>query len=204
MRRFAGFLLAFVLSACATASFTTKSAATDARLSNQHLYIYSMLDLRASDFGVSMVSAVHDQLRARLGQHGVTTEIVTYADTLNGKPLTPQNGTVRIPLEQIISSHQAQEQTFGASYRLIVMPASMQISDMGQSYDVNWVLIQIPSNRVVWSSTLQGSRTVWWSQNEDAMRRAMTFVDGVIAQMESSGLFGDATPTSTPSLAPTT
>jgi hypothetical protein len=203
MKKLLGMLLALALSACATTSFTTKTSTTDARLTGQHLYIYSMLDLRTSDFGAAMVGGVHDQLRARLGDRGVTTEMLTYADTLDGRPLTPQNQTVRIPLERIIAENQTREQDFGATYRLIVVPASMRIQGAGQSYDVNWVLIEIPTNRVVWSTTLQGSRTIWWSQNEDPARRATAFVDGVIAQMESSGLF-DATHVAPAAPTPTT
>src|SRR5689334_1261288 len=191
MRKLLGVLLALALSACATATFSTKTTATDTRLTNQHLYIYSMLDLRANQFGATMVAEVNQRLRARLAEHGVTTEMVTYADARDDKA-PAQFESVQVPLAQIVIAHEPQEQAFGATYRLIVMPASMRIGGAGQSYDVNWVLMEISSGRVVWSTTLQGSRTIWWSQSEDASGRATAFVDGVIAQMESSGLFGAA------------
>jgi hypothetical protein len=202
MEKLLGVVLALALSACATTSFATKATTTDARLANQHLYIYSMLDLRANQFGGSMVADVNQRLRARLAERGVTTELVTYADTLDGKA-PAQFESVQVPLAQIVIAHEPQEQAFGATYRLIVMPTSMRIGGAGQSYDVNWVLMEISSSRVVWSTTLQGSRTIWWSQSEDANGRATAFVDGVIAQMESSGLFG-AAPAAPTAPSPTT
>ena len=126
MRKLLGVIFALVLSACATTSFATKATTTDARLTNQHVYIYSMLDLRANQFGAAMVSGVNERLRARLTEHSVTTELVTYADTLEGKA-PAQFESVQVPLAQIVIAHEPQEQAFGATYRLIVMPASMRI-----------------------------------------------------------------------------
>lgn len=181
-----------VLGACATASFETAAKpGTLPAITGAQVYVYSFLDIRNSDLGAAMVAAVNQQLVARLAERGVEAQVLTYSEA-TGKPVAGWAGTVSVPIAQILAEHRDEETSFGADYRLIIMPASMNLYGANQSYQIRWSLVDAASDREMWMTTLRGDRTVWWSQNEDAEARAATFVNGVIAEMTGSGLLAAA------------
>lgn len=179
---------AIVLSGCATASFnTTNKLGPPPALGGANVYVYSFLDLRNSDLGTRMVQEVNTQLVAQLAAHTVTAEVMTYAQASEGK--VPPFGTVMVPVGEIVQSNLGREQEFGAEFRLIIMPSQMNLYGATQSYEVNWSLVEIATGETVWSTTMRGDRTVWWSQDEDYQSRAETVVLGVIDQMVAGDLF---------------
>jgi hypothetical protein len=177
------------VAACATANFQTNTKIeTSARLPGAGVFIYSFLDLRDQDFGAAMVQQVNAQLVAQLNARGVTTDIVTFRESSRGRA-TSVTGTVSIPVDNIIRDNLAREQVLGADYRLIIVPSDITIYGSNHSYRLIWDLIDVRTGEIVWSANMNGNRTVWWNQNEDAEGRAETFVSGLIAEMTSSGLF---------------
>ncbi len=182
-----------LLSACATANFQTDTKLGGApSIVGSQVYIYSFIDLRETDFGDAMVNAVNRQLVERLAERSVVAQVVSYAETTAGKFTARGGGSVMIPVAEIIASRLEEEAAMGADYRLIIVPSQITIYGATQQYDVRWELVNVTSGRVVWMTALRGNRTVWYSHNEDAEGRAATFVNGVIAEMDNSGLFAPA------------
>jgi hypothetical protein len=175
-----------LIASCATANYASKAPDQSAQsIAGAQLYIYSFLDARSGDLGERMVAQVNEQLTARLTERGVASRIVTYADTTD----KPAVGTIMVPVQEIIASRLEEEAEFGADFRLIVMPSDMMIYGANQNYEITWELIDVQTGEIVWTTTLSGSRTVWWNQNEASEGRARTVVDGLIEQMAASGLF---------------
>jgi hypothetical protein len=182
-------IAAIALSSCATARYVTPDKLMDVPgISGAQVYIYSFLDLREADLGERMVAEVNERLRADLAERGIQTELVTYRQTQTDRE--PSRGlTVMIPVDRIVASQLSQEQALGADFRLMIIPSDMRIYGSNQSYEINWDLVDISTGEVVWTTRLQGGRTIWWSTGEDPEGRARAFVYGVIRQMELSGLF---------------
>ncbi len=182
----------FLLTACATATFDTPAKLGQREsITGTQIYVYSFLDLRRRDLGGGMVEAVNRQLGERLAERGVETRFLTYSEA-TGKPVTGWPGSVSVPVARIVADHLNEEIGFGAEYRLLAMPSSMNLSGAGQRYQVLWSLVDVASGDEVWRTTLNGGRTVWLLQDEDAEARAAMFVDGVIAEMTRSGLLAPA------------
>jgi len=189
IRTFLAAIAAVLLSSCATANFDTQHKLGDVRgISGAQVYIYSFLDVRDGDLGARMVGAVNEQIGAQLAAHGVESALVTYRET-DAARYTARSGSVMIPVEDIIASQLPQEEALGADYRLIIVPSEMMIYGANQSYVINWDLIDVRTGSLIWTTSLRGNRTIWWAADEDSTRRAQIFVNGVIEQMASSGLF---------------
>jgi hypothetical protein len=182
-----------VLSACATARFESAAqpGAVVPLISGSQVYVYSFLDIRNADLGAPMVAAVHQQLVARLAEHGVEALVLTYG-AATGKPVDLGTGTVRVPVERVVQGNSEVEAGFGADYRLIILPARMTLTGAGQNYRIDWTLVEVATGRAVWSTILRGGRTVWWNTSEDAEGRAAMFVNGAMAEMASAGMFAAA------------
>ena len=202
MRKLLMLAVVAALGACATARFETAAKpGTLPAITGTQVYVYSFLDIRNSDLGAAMVAAVNQRLVARLGERGVEARVLTYSEA-TGKPVAGWAGTVSVPIAQILAEHRDEETSFGAEYRLLIMPASMNLYGANQSYQIRWSLAEVASDREMWMTTLRGDRTVWWSQSEDAEARAATFVDGVIAEMTGSGLLAPPAPATAPVVDP--
>lgn len=176
---------AVVLNACATANFSAKGEGP--ALTGSHVYIYSFIDVRNNDLGPRMIAQVNEQLRARLAEYGVETRLVTFRETSYGR-YTSVTGSVAVPVPQIVEQNARAEQEFGADYRLVIMPTQITIYDAAQNYQITWDLFDVNTGEIVWSSSMRGNRTVWYSADEDAEGRAATIVDGLINQMVASNM----------------
>lgn len=193
---FVALAAAVVLSACATANFSTPKGSGPV-ITGSQVYVYSFLDLRNDDLGARMVAQLNEQLRSRLSEHGVETQLVTFRETPQGR-YTSVTGSVSVPVREIVEENGQNEEDFGADYRLLIMPTQMTIYDAAQNYQIIWDLVDANTGEVVWSSTMRGNRTVWYSANEDAEGRAATIVDGVISQMVAGNLITAAAPGASP------
>jgi hypothetical protein len=199
------FRLAFALaalmavSACATTNFEhTKSLQSGTEMSGTSLVVYSFLGIREDHFGKDMLAMMNGQLVAQFKQQGVNARIVVYEHSpvqndYKSLLLGPNHTTsVAVPIKEYMASQRPAELKNGDQYRLIVFPSL--VTTMGANIDSNisWTLIDTKTDKPVWTTKQNTSRTVWWNQDEAPETRSKQFVDGIMKQMTSSGLFGTA------------
>ena len=74
----------------------------------------------------------------------------------------------------------------------MVFPSMVTTTGANIDSQINWTLIDAKTDKPVWTTKQSSSRTIWWNNDEAPESRAKQFVDGVMAQMAASGLFGAA------------
>ncbi|MDX2277425.1 MAG: hypothetical protein NW206_18410 [Hyphomonadaceae bacterium] len=183
-----GVVALFVVSACATANYSTVSRpGAVVELSQSHVMVYSFLDVRERDFGRRMIEEFSRQVTGQLATRGVEATVVEFRDSLAGAA-TAVSGSTSLPLREIVAENRAREQELSVNYRLLILPSDMTIQGAWQYFDVNWLLIDVQTEEVVWRTTLEGSRLVNWSIDENWQGRATEMVAGALEELSKSGL----------------
>lgn len=156
------------------------------------LYVYYFLDLRTAELGRNMINEMARQLETRLEERGVGTEQHWFRDDPLAPAFISPWSPVMIPVRRVIELNAADEQRFGSEYRLIVFP---RFVEGRYAYVFAWELEDARTNRIVWSTTSHGDH----DRNGTSDEVAKKLLDGLIAEMDRSGLFG-AAPASAPPL----
>jgi hypothetical protein len=180
------FCLSIGLGACVyptSMSFTeTTRPSTPVTLSR--LYVYSFLDLRVDELGSALMSEISRQLAAGLESCGVASEQHWFRDDPIAGQFARLRGSEVVPVRRVITQNRATERAYGSDYRLIVFPVQTTVEPGWIQYDFRWTLEDTRTNRIVWSTTSRGRH----ARGEDSEELAKDIVDGLITQMDVSGL----------------
>jgi hypothetical protein len=185
------FLIALtsLVSACATNQFSsTAPLGEDVSLKNSRLYVYSFLDLRDAELGANMLAEIDAQLIREFAKAGVTVKVLRFKNSEVGRYYATTNGGMSVPIGQTISSNSQEEQSLGAEYRLVIFPSKMTLSGAWRFYDVRWELMDVKTNKRLWTTTSQGKHLNMWKNDEDPQARANTIVNGIMAELQKSKL----------------
>lgn len=189
---------AMALSACATTNFaSTTTIQSGTEVAGTSIVVYSFLDVRKDFFGEQMLTMMHNQLEDQLKQRGVNARVVVYkhaAPETDFKSLFlgVNRNIVSIPLKTYLQSQRPEEEKRGDKYRLMVFPSMVTTTGANIDSQINWTLVDAKTDKAVWTTKQSTSRTIWWNSDEAPETRSKQFVDGVMAQMATSGLFGAA------------
>jgi hypothetical protein len=176
-------VMLLTMGGCATSVRFMKTTQLDAPITLSRLYVYSFLDLRTPELGPNLINELTLQLPARLAERGVATEQRWFRDD----PLAAtfaRLGSSEIPIRRVIERNAADEQRFGSAYRLIAFPLRVNILS-GLTYEFTWTLEDTQTNRILWSTTSHTAQ-----EDGTSAENAKTLLDGLIAEMDRSGLFG--------------
>lgn len=152
------------------------------------VYVYTFLDLREGNFGPSMLTALNQQLVAKLGSTGITAKLLPFQGTETGRYFPNTVASADIPVDKVVAANRTDETAAGARYRLIIFPLSTNTTGAWFIYDLRWELIDIPTGRIVWTVKSHGSHLAMWSHDEAPEGRAAVIVDGFLAEMKKFGL----------------
>ncbi|GAA0643901.1 hypothetical protein [Brevundimonas lenta] len=182
-------LFALALSACATNEFSdTRTTPGFQSVRGSPIYIYSFLDVREQYFGPTMLTTFDRMLQDQLAAKGVKSELLRFKESEPAMEFILSDATARLPVGDVVASNKSAESALNARYRLVIFPVAFTQATT-QTYQINWMLIDVDTGRTVWRTTSSGVRTIWASHDEDAENRAKLIVDGIIAEMSGSGLF---------------
>jgi hypothetical protein len=177
------------LSACATNNFsTTKSDVAGVSIKDTRVYVYSFLDIRANDFGPSLVNEVDTQLISSLAASGVTSKVLQFKQSAVGQGYSLTGGGMTIPIGPTIKANLEDERAFNAKYRLVIFPSAMRLQGAWKMYEVRWDLFDAQTHALVWSGTSNGKHMSMYSNNENPKERAKTIVDSAMAAFAQSKL----------------
>lgn len=189
---------AVALSGCATTSFErTTSLKSGTEISGSSVVVYSFLNVRKAQFGEEMLAKMNANLVEAFRSRGVTARVVAYqhaAETVNPNAIFMgvNRSMVTVPIKDYLATQRPDEEKNGEKYRLMVFPSMITTGGAGIDSEVTWALSDIATDKPVWVTKQKTSRTVWWSSDEAPELRSKQFVDGVVAEMTKSGLFGAA------------
>ena len=160
-------------------------------LNGAFVYVYSFLDIREAQLGRPCLDLVNRDLVAALKASRVDAKVLNFKDspTSSTFALYGNAGTV-LPLKQVVAENAADERATGARYRLVVFPSNFEVMGAGQYWDIRWSLIDIATNRVVWTATIGGNRVIWWRTTEGAEPRAKGIVDKFMDELRKGGMVG--------------
>jgi hypothetical protein len=145
------------------------------------LYIYSFLDLRTDYMGRRMVNDISRQLVTRLANHGIATELHSFANDPLAANFARVQGSEEIPVGQVIIGNAAREKRFAPDHRLIVFPVYTKVLPNRRAYFIRWTITNARTGQEVWSATSRSRN------GENAA--AQVVVDSLISQMTAAGLF---------------
>jgi hypothetical protein len=189
---------AIELAACATTSFErTTTIQSGTEVAGASVVVYSFLDVRKDFFGEQMLAMMHSQLEDQLKTRGVNARVVVYKHTARETDFTSllmgmNRNVVSVPIKTYMLSQRPEEEKRGDKYRLMVFPSMVTTTGANIDSQINWTLIDTKTDKPVWTTSQNTSRTIWWNNDEAPETRSKQFVDGVLTQMASSGLFGAA------------
>jgi hypothetical protein len=192
MRRVIGIIAAALLLAGCTISHnsviqsSTPQAALD--LKTGTVAVYSFLDLHERQFGPTMLAAVNRQLVEKLGAAGVRAKVLSFRQSDIGRHFPAAPASTEIPVDRVIAANAGDEAATGARYRLIIFPQATQAQGFWFNYDITWELIEIKTDRTVWTVQTHGERLALWTWDEEPEGRAAKIVDSLISQMRSAGI----------------
>lgn len=190
---------ALLIAACATSSYQgVRPATPGTKIAGSQVVVYSFLEGKSHFFGEAMVRQLHVQLLQRLAERGVTARLVVYKSdeapsATTAKHFTAMTETVVVPLRDYLRTQRAEETRHADKYRLLVMPWLMTAQQSTDYSRIDWTLTEIATEQPVWFANQNTSRTVILNRDEAPESRASHFVDGIVAQMSQSGLFGAET-----------
>lgn len=195
-------LFAFIwLVGCSTTPKFSDSKLAGAPVRVDNLYIYSFLDVRQKNYGAEFLRLVRLELDAALTSANIKhVQLWSQDSELSGAALTTNrtidvfrgaSESTYVPVKELVSSNLAQEQQFGAEYRLLIFPSQTNTTGTGYEYTIRWVLMDAKDQRTVWSTTSRLETFVLISANENAEGRAKGFVNGLIAEWRRLGLVSE-------------
>ena len=165
---------------------------TPPSLQGATLYVYNFLDVRAQMFGPRMLDQVSRQLAMRLTENGVRSAAIMFKDSPvalgYSQTMTYGQSFDRIPIAETIVANHQRETEIGAQYRLIIIPANFSQEGAWQTYDIRWLLMDIPSNSLVWSFLTHNRRMTLWRSDENAERRGRALIDEVMADLRAQSI----------------
>jgi hypothetical protein len=180
---------ASAMAGCATNSFTSVSPApAGLSLRNTKVYAYSFLDLRDPEFGPSMLDELDRQLTAAFEASAVTLKVLRFRDSEIGRSYALTNGGMAVPIRQTIESNAYREKALGNDYRIVIFPRRIAPAGAWKNYEIRWDLIDVRTDRVVWSSISEGRHLTLWKADEEPHERAKVIVDSVIKEMKKGEL----------------
>ncbi|MCX7358927.1 MAG: hypothetical protein NT015_12405 [Alphaproteobacteria bacterium] len=190
------FVALVLLGACTTiASYEgTRELRDVGSIAGSKVYVYSFLQVGRNAIGPGVLENIDAQLTQRLSESSVTVGFgnASTVDPLDGQIRSqPYDRRFRMPVREIVDKNRANEEEFGAAYRLLIVPRFLSMSQYsgdGGQYVVTWALIEIASEEIVWQTQLNGAYTPLLYDNERAVERAGLLVDGAIEEMRASGL----------------
>jgi hypothetical protein len=191
-------LAALVVSGCATTSFErTTSLQSGAEISGSTVVVYSFLGVRKDFFGDDMLAMMNNQLVEQFKQKGVTARVVEYQHkgvdpNPNAIFLGVNRSLVTVPIREYIKSQQPEEEKSGDKFRLMVFPSMVTTTGANIDSELTWSLVDTNGDKPVWLTKQKTNRTIWWNNDEAPETRSKQFVDGIMAEMTKSGLFGAA------------
>ncbi len=181
-----------LLAGCTSARFSSQPPLAPLQL--DRVYVYSFLGYRQASLGAGFIGELHTQLNAAMIQHGVEVKQVwpgaseSPATTSLRKQQAPE-GVVDIPVDRVLRENRADEQAFAPSYRLMVYPNALS-GNVGQNFSVIWDVVDARTGTRVWSTTSSVRTPNLLGTTEGSPERARVVIDGLIAEMTKSGLFG--------------
>lgn len=203
----AAFASFVILSACTTiASYEgTRELRDVGSIAGSKVYVYSFLQVGRNAIGPGVLENVDARLTQRLSESSITVGFgnASTVDPLDGQVRAQSyDRRFRMPVTEIVDKNRGNEEEFGATYRLLIVPRYLSMSPYsgdGGQYVVTWALVEIASEEIVWQTQLNGAYTPMLYDNERAVERAGLLVDGAIEEMRGSGLLGpNAAETSAP------
>jgi hypothetical protein len=189
---------AMTISGCTTTSFErTTSLQSGTEISGSSLVVYSFLDVRKSLFGEQMLAMLNAELVEQFQQRGVTARVVVYRQTNaesnpNAIFMGVNRSMVAVPVKEYLKTQRGDEEQHGDKFRLMVFPSMVTTGGAAIDSEISWALSDVNADKPLWATSQKTSRTVWWNSDEAPETRSKQFVDGVIAEMTKSGLFGAA------------
>ena len=177
------------LAACASNNFAPATRVADGvTLKGARLQIYSFLDVREVELGPHMLDELDKQVVAALAKEGTTAQVLRFRQTETGRYFTASNTGMSIPVRQTIVGNLADEQAFGADYRMVVFPSNLRLSGAWHFYDIEWEIRDARTGKVVWSTVSHGKHMNAVKNDEDPAERAGNFVRGFIEGLRASKL----------------
>jgi hypothetical protein len=190
--------VALGLSACATTSFERTTAfQSGTEISGASVVVYTFLDVRKSMFGDEMLAMMNNQLIEQFKQRGVNARIVVYKHAeAEANPsalyLGVNRSMVTVPIKPYLATQRPDEEKNGEKYRLMVFPSMVTTTGANIDSQITWTLNDIATDKPVWTTKQSTQRTIWWNSDEAPELRSKQFVEGIMAEMTKSGLFGAA------------
>lgn len=159
-----------------------------ASLRDSVVYIYNFLDLRQEQYGDKVLAQFDGQLTERLDHLGTRAKVLRYRNSPAMQASGANFGSTMVPVAETIFANLADEAATGAKYRLIVFPASYTLAGAWRFYEVRWVLVDVRTNRKLWSYLYKGKHLVMWRTNENAVSRGRKLVDAAWGELARAGL----------------
>ena len=177
-----------LIQSCASNKFVkTKMYEDGVSLVGKSVYVYSMLDIRDSEFGENMLNAFDTQLVDGLYTKGVKAKVLRFTDSVAGMSFTMSN-SAELPLESLVTKNKDDENAFEAGYRLLIIPSQMTLQGAWKFYDLSWILVDVKTNKVVWRAVSEGQHLTGMYNDENPDGRATTMLKGLFLQLQHNKL----------------
>lgn len=182
------FLIIALLQGCASNKFVqTKVYQDGISLNGKSVYVYSFMDIRDSEFGTKMLQSLDNQLISGFENEGVKAKVLDFLDSEAAISFSMSNSG-ELPLDAFVLKNQKDENSFGANFRLIIIPSQMTLQGAWKYYDVRWSLIDAKTNKIVWRAMSEGSHLTGMYNDENPDGRAQTILKELFLQLKKDKL----------------
>jgi hypothetical protein len=167
-----------------------------ASLSGSRIYVYSMLDFRASSYGPRTLAEFERQLVDRFAAVNVTAKVTNFRSLPIGRHYLVTDSSATVSIHTIIEQGRADETAFGAQYRLFIHPTYTSVP--ANDFKIQWQIQQISDGRMVWSGRSRVHTDYIWSTDglyifngSNVAEHAKYLLDPFFAEITARGLFRD-------------
>ena len=159
-----------------------------ASLRDSFVYVYDFLDVRLEQYGDRVLAQFEMDLTDALRKVNADSKVLRFRHSRVGLRTEIYAGTLNIPVGETVFDNLADEAAKGAKYRLIIIPSDYVLSGAWRFYKVRWILMDVHTNKRIWSYEYRGKHLVIWRTNENAVARSHKLIDAAWSEMKKAGL----------------
>lgn len=156
------------------------------------LYVYSFLNMAENELTPVVIDKIHEHLRNALASKDITNKLWNFQPTsVVGTVSSAANygsSFAPISISQTIRQNEAEEKKIGSKFRLVIVPNKFSVSLYSRYYDIDFLLINVDTDKIEWAYTYNGSHIVVFKESENSESRAGKIVSSVTDAMRNSGI----------------
>ena len=132
------------LTACTSSKFvSSEKFSDDFTLSGAKISTYNMLDIRDDNFGNKLLDEMDKMLVDYFASQNVESEVYLFKKSKASLSFNDSSNGGLIPIKAFVSEHKSDEQSFGTTHQLLIIPSQMHLMEGSKRFDIPGYLLTL-------------------------------------------------------------